>query len=160
MNSDNGTNFVGANRELDELVVEKLDEDKIRVTTADKGVRWHFNPPLTPHFGSAHRSMIKASKKAIYGIFGNADVTDEEPITAFTGADALINSQPLTYQPANPADDVPLTPEHFLHGQIGRQFAPESAVDTELSPKRRWRRVHELVRHFFLLFFTTRAIQC
>ena len=37
MNSDNGTNFMGANRELEELVVEKLDENKIRVTTADKG---------------------------------------------------------------------------------------------------------------------------
>ena len=95
MNSDNGTDFVAANRELNELIVEKLDEDKIRVTTTDKGVRWHFNPPLTPHFGSAHGSMIKASKKAIYGIFGNADVTDEEPIMAFTGVDALIKSQPL-----------------------------------------------------------------
>ena len=28
---------MGANRELEELVVEKLDENKIRVTTADKG---------------------------------------------------------------------------------------------------------------------------
>ena len=69
MNSDNRTNFLGANRELEELVVEKLDENKIRVTTADKGVQWHFNLPLTPHFGSSHGSMIKASKRAIYGIF-------------------------------------------------------------------------------------------
>ena len=68
MNSDNETNFVGEKRELEELVVEKLDEDKISVTTADKGVRWDFNPPLTLHFGSAHWSMIKASKRAIYEI--------------------------------------------------------------------------------------------
>lgn len=74
MHSDNGTSFVGANRELEELVVEKLDEDKIRVTTADKGVRRHFNPLLPPHFGSAYGSMIKAAKRAIYGFLGNAVV--------------------------------------------------------------------------------------
>ena len=35
-------------------------------------------------------------------ILGNADVTDEELTTAFTGAEALINSRPLTYQSADP----------------------------------------------------------
>ena len=76
MNSDNGTNLVGANRELEELVVEKLDENLIRVTTADKRVQWHFNPPLTSNFRSSRGSIIKASKQAMYGIFGNTDVTD------------------------------------------------------------------------------------
>ena len=113
MHSDNGTSFMGANRELEELVVEKLDEDKIRVTTADKGVRRHFNPLLPPHFGSAHGSMIKAAKRAIYGFFRNAVVMNEELITVFNGAEALINSRLLTYQSANPEDDVALTPNHF-----------------------------------------------
>ena len=40
-------------------------------------------------------------------------------MTAIIGAEGLINSRPLTYQSANPVDDVPLTPNHFLHGQIG-----------------------------------------
>ena len=52
-------------------------------------------------------------------------------MTAFTGAEALINSRPLTYQSANPSDDVPLRPNHFLHGQIGSQFAPESVDDNK-----------------------------
>ena len=72
--------------------------------------------------------MIKASKRAINRTFGNTDVTDEELITAFTGAESLINSQILIHQSANPADDFPLTPNHFLHGQVGGQFAPESVV--------------------------------
>jgi len=73
--------------------------------------------------------MIKAAKKAIYGILGTADINDEELITAFTGAEALINSRPLTYQTTNPDDDGPLTPSHFLHGQIGGQFAPEKMTE-------------------------------
>ena len=119
MNSDNVTLFGRANRQLEELVVDKLDENKIRVTTADKEVQWHFNSPLTPHFGGAHGSKIKASKRAIFGIFGNTYVTDEELITAFTGAEAPINSQLLTHQSANPADEATVTPNHSLHGKVG-----------------------------------------
>ena len=35
--------------------------------------------------------MMKAAKKTIYGILGTADINDEELITAFTGAEALLN---------------------------------------------------------------------
>ncbi|XP_067040969.1 uncharacterized protein [Acropora muricata] len=147
--SDNGGNFVGAEKELRELA-KNLDEDKIQRSVANKGIRWHFNPPLAPHFGGVHEIMIKAAKRAIFAILGSADVNDEELMTAFTGAEALINSRPLTYQSANPSDDVPLTPNHFLHGQIGGQFAPESVDDNKnLNIKKRWRRIQELVKHFW-----------
>ena len=60
--------------------------------------------------------MIKAAKRAAYTILKGVDVTDEELTTAFTGAKGLLNSRPITYQSANPMDDVPLTPNHFLFG--------------------------------------------
>ncbi|XP_068674533.1 uncharacterized protein [Montipora foliosa] len=93
--------------------------------------------------------MIKGAKRAVYAILGNADITDEELMTAFTGAEALLNSRPLTYQSANPEDDIPLTPNHFLFGQVGGKFAPESVDETTFNPKKRWRRVQELVKHFW-----------
>ncbi|XP_015765556.1 PREDICTED: uncharacterized protein LOC107344425 [Acropora digitifera] len=147
--SDNGGNFVGAEKEQRELA-KNLDEDKIQRSVANKGIRWHFNPPLAPHFGGVHEIMIKAAKRGIFAILGSADVNDEELMTAFTGAEALINSRPLTYQFANPSDDVPLTPNQFLYGQIGGQFAPESVDDNKnLNIKKRWRRIQELVKHFW-----------
>ncbi|MCG8045043.1 MAG: hypothetical protein N0E48_05150, partial [Candidatus Thiodiazotropha endolucinida] len=148
MYSDNGTNFKGADAELKSLVM-KLDDVRISQSVANGGVTWHFNPPLAPHFGGVHETMIKSAKKAMQAILGNADVTDEELMTAMIGAEALVNSRPLTYQSANPADDVPLTPNHFLHGQIGVQFAPDSCDDTDFNPRKRWRRIQELVRHFW-----------
>ena len=48
--SDNGTNFVGASKELLELV-NLLDKNEIRSKTSMKGVKWDFNPPSAPHFG-------------------------------------------------------------------------------------------------------------
>ena len=73
--------------------------------------------------------MIRAAKKAIYHILGNVDVNDEELMTAFTGAESLLNSWPFTYQTSNPKDDTPLTPNQFLHSQSGSKSAPE-CVDT------------------------------
>ena len=80
MTSDNGTNFVGAVNELKELVGQ-LDKDKIQGTTAQKGVKWTFNPPGAPHFRGAHEAMVKAAKKAIYAVLSSSDVTDEESIS-------------------------------------------------------------------------------
>ena len=70
-------------------------------------------------------------------------------MTAFTGAESLLNSRPLTYQSANPAeDDVPLTPNHLLFGQIGGQFAPQAVEEVSNNPRKRWRRIQELIKHF------------
>ena len=69
-----------------------------------------FNLPMAPHFGGRHENMIKSAKRAIKAILGNADVTDEELLTAIIGTEDLINSRPLTYKTADPSDNVPLTP--------------------------------------------------
>ena len=63
-------------RELSDLV-RALDETKIQQSTANKGIKWYFNPPLAPHFGGVHESMIKAAKRTISAVLGNAGVTDD-----------------------------------------------------------------------------------
>ncbi|XP_064645117.1 uncharacterized protein LOC135498663 [Lineus longissimus] len=144
--SDNGTNFVAGNKELNDLV-ENLDQDKISRATARRGVKWYFNPPLGPHFGGVHESLIKSAKKAIYAVLGKADINDEELATAISGAEALLNSRPLTYQAADSQDTPPLTPNHFLFGQVGGQFAPEAVDSIKFNPRRRWRVVQQLIKH-------------
>ena len=54
-------------------------------------------------------------------------------MTIFTGAKSLLNSRPLTYQTSNPEDETPLTPNHFLHGQVGGQFAPSTVDETQFN---------------------------
>ena len=61
MFSDNGINFIGAEREMHELV-KQLDQEKINKSTANKRIKWQFNPPAAPHFGGIHESMIKPAK--------------------------------------------------------------------------------------------------
>ena len=144
--SENGTNFVGADKEIKELV-SQLDHDRIQRVTSTQGVDWHFNPPLAPHFGGVFESMIKSAKRAICCVLKEADINDEELETTFVGVESLMNSRPLTAVIEDPNDEPVLTPNHFLIGQMGDDFIPESVDTTAFNPRRRWRRVQELTRH-------------
>lgn len=61
--SDNGTNFVGAERELRELY-EFLRNEKETIYTqlAKREIEWNFIPPGTPNFGSLWESVVKRAK--------------------------------------------------------------------------------------------------
>lgn len=39
-----------------------------------------------------------------------------------------MNSRPSTYQTADTRDDTPLSPNYFLHGLMGGDFAPETEM--------------------------------
>lgn len=94
--SDNGTNFVGAKRELRQLV-EAFDRERIVTqTTKFQSIDWNFNPPIAPHFGGVFEALIKSAKRAIRSILGDAAVSDEELHTAICGAERLMNSRPIT----------------------------------------------------------------
>jgi hypothetical protein len=68
--TDNGTNFVGAEREMRELI-EALDHDKIiQGTSKHHPIDRKLNPPSAPHFGGVFEAMIKSAKKAIKAILG------------------------------------------------------------------------------------------
>ena len=50
--SDNGTNFVGADRELKQCI-EDLNQDQINNELNQKGIKWVFNLPASPHMGGS-----------------------------------------------------------------------------------------------------------
>ena len=63
--SDNGTNFVAANKELCELICK---DPKVQSSTTSKGNKWTFNAPYTPHFGGVFKIMIKSAKRVIIAV--------------------------------------------------------------------------------------------
>ncbi|PFX30008.1 hypothetical protein AWC38_SpisGene5247, partial [Stylophora pistillata] len=73
--SDNGTNFVGAERELRELV-QSMDQEQIAGNVSNDGIKWSWNPPLGSHFGGVFESLVKVAKKTLKAIVGNAGLTD------------------------------------------------------------------------------------
>ena len=143
--SDNGTNFVAGNAELKKLT-RLLDQEKIVRKSSGLGeIEWQFNPPASPHFGGVFEIMIKSAKKAIRGVLGNAEVSDEELVTAICGAESLLNSRPITYVSSDCDDLYPLTPNHFIHGQAGGKFAEEATQEEIYNPRKRWHRIQQLI---------------
>ena len=49
MISDNGTNFVGDEKELEEYIAE-WNKEQIIKNPVQQGIRWKFNPLVAPHF--------------------------------------------------------------------------------------------------------------
>jgi len=87
-----------------------------------------------------------SAKRAIYSQICNTDFTDEELHTFIANAESLINSRPITYQSSSPNDLSPLTPNHFLHGQLGGSFAPQLQVG---NPIARWRKFQAALSNFW-----------
>ena len=60
--SDNGTNFVGAERELKECL-DRMEQAKISDILSQGRIQWFFNPPSAPHFGGGWKRLVKSAKK-------------------------------------------------------------------------------------------------
>ena len=148
MYSDNGTNFVGAEKELREAL-QRWNKEYITDKLSQDGVQWHFNPPASPHFGGAWERLVKSVKRALKAIAGNQRVTDETLLTFMTEAEALINSRPLTPVSSDCQDLNALTPNHFLLGRANVSLPPDVLTDADLCSRKRWRHAQMMANHFW-----------
>lgn len=125
MLSNDSTNSIGGYKEIQQLL-KQIDQDKIQIMTSNKGINWHWNPPVAPHFGGVFKRMIRSTKRAVNAILENADVKDEELQTVFSGVESLMNSRQLTLFSSDPNDEPVLTPNHFLNGHLGGELAQKA----------------------------------
>ena len=136
--TDNGTNFVGACRELQR--------------TWDMGIEWHFNPPTASHFGGSWERMIRTIRKVLYGILSeHGHRLDPESLHTFLcGVESVINSRPITALSSDVSDPEPLTPNHILTGKTHIALSNINASqDADVYLCRRWRRVQQLAASFW-----------
>ena len=98
--SDNGTNFVGAEKQLRENI-EKWNTINIAVELAHKGIKWRFNPPSAPHQGGIWERLVRSFTRVLYTTLGTRRLTDEVLSTTFCLVEHALNSRPLTPVSAN-----------------------------------------------------------
>ena len=95
--------------------------------------------------------MIKCAKRAINAILPQGTLSDEELCTAFTMAEGIINSRPISYVSNDINDLEPLTPGHFLRGSAFRALA--SLRDGDSWPvNRRWFKMQKIMDDFWRRF--------
>ena len=88
--SDNGTNFIGAEKELCECI-EKRNTFNIATELAHKGIKWRFNPPSAPHQGGIWERLVRSFKIVLYTILGTPRLTDEVLNTTFCLVEHALN---------------------------------------------------------------------
>ena len=81
MCSDKGTNFALAERKLRNGIM-RWNRQKIQDSLCEKGVQWHFNPPLSPLSGDAWEVLVKAVKKILPFLLRDR-ILDEESLDTF-----------------------------------------------------------------------------
>lgn len=150
--SDNATNFIGANRELKELLQLFLSEQHntlVFEACRQEGIEWKFIPPRSPHFGGLWESVVKQAKYYLRRAIGSHIVAFDELHTVCCQAEAIINSRPLTPISSDPNDLSPLTPAHFLIGRPLTTFPEPSTVNINPASLKRYHILRYIQQYFW-----------
>ncbi|GBP95433.1 hypothetical protein EVAR_68848_1 [Eumeta japonica] len=139
--SDNGTNFVGAERSL-----RREYEDFLKAASQDiaqkyvsHGFQWSFIPPNTPHMGGLWEAGVRSFKMHFKKVARNNRYTFEEFTTLLTRIESVLNSRPISPLSDDPDELLALTPGHFLRG-APLTTTPETPAES-LTLRDRWERL-------------------
>lgn len=113
LHSDNGTNFVGGERELREAF-GKWNHVQINDTLLQKGIKWISNPPSGSHQGGVWEQSIRSVRKVLNSVLRTQNLDEECFHTVFCEVEAIINSHPITKASTDPNDWKALIPNHLL----------------------------------------------
>ncbi|XP_071642930.1 uncharacterized protein [Temnothorax longispinosus] len=148
--SDCGTNFVGADRVLQDMFrASSADGRRIAHSVTSKGVKWHFNPPAAPHFGGLWEAAVKSTKHHLRRVIGESTLTFEEMSTFLAQVEACLNSRPLQALSDDPDDISALTPGHFLIGAPLLAVPEPSLEETADGTLSRWQHIQKMRDHFW-----------
>ena len=154
--SDQGTNFVGARRELREAL-EEMDQDRIRVEVLKLNCDWikfKMNVPKASHMGGVWERQIKTVRCVLEALMQkNGTCLDDESFrTLICEVESIVNCRPLTVDNLNDPDSLsPLTPNHLLTMKTKVILPPPGIFQSEEKySKRRWRRIQHLANEFWV----------
>ncbi|XP_038122239.1 uncharacterized protein LOC119770798 [Culex quinquefasciatus] len=152
IHSDNATCFAGGNNELAalrELFNSQLHKNKLEEFCSLKGIRWHFIPPRSPHFGGIWEAGVKSMKHHMKRVVGETKLTYEEMTTFLAQTEAILNSRPLCPMSEDPNDLTVLTPSHFLISRSGVALPEPSYADEKVGRLSRWQHIQYMQQHFW-----------
>ena len=112
LRSDNGTNFIGEQKELVENA-RLLDVDKIQAAATSRHIEWIFNCPANPSSGGCWERLIRIIKRFLHSSLKDEAPQEHTLMSALIEAENIISSRPLINVPINSEDDEPFTPKHF-----------------------------------------------
>ena len=97
MYSDNGTNFVGAEREIRQAI-KNWNQCQIRDELLQRGSKWVFQPPKASHASGVWERLIRSTRTALKAMLGESLGEEDVLATVLTEVEATLNSRPLCFR--------------------------------------------------------------
>lgn len=132
---DQGTNFIGANKVLQQELAQLQSSfnQEFMTELASMGTEFHPNAPSWASAGGLWEGAVKSLKYHLKRVIGEQKLTFEEFTTILTQLEGCLNSRPLCPLTEDPDDLDFLTPSHFLSS------GPSLTLyDTERDLRTRW----------------------
>ena len=133
--SDNGTQLVGAERELREMI-EGWQKEKLKEFAAEKRTKWQFITPTAPHQNGCAEAMVKSCKRAIKKAIGDNKLTPFELYICFLEIANLINQRPIGRVSTDPNEGTYLCPNDIFLGRASSEIPQGPFRETRDSRKR------------------------
>lgn len=146
--SDNGTNFVGASRELRDAV-DMLDHAAIQRELSVNRIEWLFNCPSHPQAGGCWERLVQSVKRVLSTTVKEIAPQVETLRSLLLEAANIVNSRPLTHLPVQGDEDEPLTPNHFLLGSASSTQTPGADDPRVLCMRKQFRIAQALKNRFW-----------
>lgn len=152
--SDNGTNFVGSHRYLQDIYkFIEVNNTELHDHFTKHQIRWHFNPPSASNFGGLFEAGIKSAKHHLKRILANRSVTFLEFSTLLCRTEQVMNSRPLIDTGTDPHDlQHLLTPGHFLIGAPLLSTPEQDVSDIPMNRLARWQLIQQQLQSFWKLW--------
>ena len=143
--SDNGTNLVGAERELRSSILE-WNQSNIISSLQQRNIEWSFNPPTASHFGGVWERIIRSVRKIMYGLMHEQihHLTSDGLHTLLCEVESILNGRPITHASDDVDDLDALTPNHILTLRSERRLPYGVFTEADNYTRRRWRQVQYL----------------
>nr|XP_043067239.1 uncharacterized protein LOC122321415 [Drosophila bipectinata] len=138
--SDNGKNFVGANREAKRFS-EVFETVQIQSELLSKGVEWIFDCPGNPAEGGAWERMVQCVKKVLAHTMKELAPKEHVLENLLIEAESKVNSCALTHLPVSVDQEAPLTPNDLLKGAPNASDLPKHDGQESLrcATRKQWR---------------------
>ncbi|XP_062557462.1 uncharacterized protein LOC134222328 [Armigeres subalbatus] len=146
--SDQGTNFVGASKEL-RAALAAIDNHKLAVEFTTASTTWKFNPPASPHMGGAWERLIQTIKRVLLEIKPKHMLTEEVLRNMLIKIENIVNSRPLTHVPVDDESSPALTPNHFLVGSSNGSKPLVLYDDSAVVMRQSWKTSDVLANYFW-----------
>lgn len=156
LQSDCGTNFMGADAELKRLFDSSSKElHHLASLLANDNTIWKFNKnilfesSIRLHFGGKWETAVKSTKYHMRRVLKNIILTYEEMTTVMAQIEAVLNSRPLCPLSDDASDYNALTSGHFLIGEALNTLSEPDLTAENMSRLSRWQQLRQKVDHFW-----------